>query len=82
MSVYIIRHGRILCADYEMDIVYYPSRQAAKKHLHGFGFKWDAESHLYLNHDAGKWAAIDRFSEAQSEKVRVPISRPIPDKRR
>jgi len=69
MSVYIIRHGRILCADYEMDIVYYPSRQAAKKHLHGFGFKWDGDARLYLNHATGKWAAIDRFSEAQSEKV-------------
>jgi hypothetical protein len=69
MSVYIIRHGRILCADYEMDIVYYPSRQAAKKHLHGLGFKWDGDAHLYLNHASSQWAAIDRFSEAKDEKV-------------
>jgi hypothetical protein len=70
MSVYIIRHGRILCADYEMDIVYYP-----KAHLHGLGFKWDGDAHLYLNHATGQWAAIDRFSEAKDAKIKPDIAR-------
>lgn len=75
MSVYIIRHGAILCADYEMDIVYYPTLSAAKSHLHALGFKWDGDSRLYLNHAAGKWAAIDRFKEAKDEKTRPDIIR-------
>ena len=84
MPVYIIRFGTMLCgslpSDYQMDTIYYPNRQAAKAHLYVFGFKWDGESHLYLNHASSQWAAIDRFSEAKNEKVMAPVSRPIADK--
>ena len=75
MPIYIIRHGAILCADYEMDIVYYPTLATAKAHLHKLGFKWDGDAHLYLNHAVGSWAAIDRFKEAKDEKARPDIAR-------
>jgi hypothetical protein len=75
MSVYIIRHGSMFNGDYEMDIVYYPSLSAAKSHLRKLGFKWYEDGHLYMNEIIGKWAAIDRFSEAKDEKIKPNIAR-------